>query len=526
LADNFSYIHGRHSFKSGFEIRNVMSSRVQGGVPTHTYSTVATAMQDIPNNIQVLFGNPGRPLNETNYGFYGQDDWRINRRLQINMGLRYEYYVPLHGAFNVTGSDPFGPYGTNTQGMFKPDSNNFGPRLGLVFDVFGNQKTVLRTGGGITYAPPQSIFYYSSAFVDPRLPFQTTFTPSDLPPGISSSFPFSQAFVNQVEANPSLLPKNFIPGRSIADYNRADEYAGQWNFTIQQALNKDLALQVAYVGSRALKLFSTRSPNQFLPGAKTRPNPAYADITFAENAGRSSYHGLQISLNQRLRSGLTLDAYYTCARTMSYYGADGTLTSDTSVQDELNIAGSYGPKTGEIRNLFTTILSYQLPAAHWMKGNRIAGAALGGWSVQGIIAARSGPPLNVLSGIDLVGNQRVTGQRPDYIAGVDPYQESLAALTWLNPAAFSNTIPRSATRYGDLGFNALRAPGSIGFDAGLHKTFVIHEQHRLTFRLEAFNAVNHMNPNAPVNTLSNPNFGHINGGSSGRNIQLALKYAF
>ena len=99
-------------------------------------------------------------------------------------------------------------------------------------------------------------------------------------------------------------------------------------------------------------------------------------------------------------------------------------------------------------------------------------------------------------------------------------------MTWLNPAAFSNTIPRNQSRYGDLGFNALRAPGSIGLDAALHKTVVIHEQQRITFRLEGFNAANHMNPNAPVNTFSNPNFGQINGGSSGRNIQLALKYAF
>ena len=302
--------------------------------------------------------------------------------------------------------------------MFRPDKNDFAPRLGLVLDVFGNQKTVIRGGGGITYGPPQAIFYYSSAFVDPRLPFQTNFAPSDLPPGISSAFPFSQAFVLQVEANPSLLPKNFIPGRAIADYNRADEYSGQWNFTVQQALNKDLALQVGYVGSRSLKLFSTRSPNQFLPGAKTRPDLDWADITFAEDAGRSSYHAMQVSLNQRLRHGLTLDAYFTWARTMSYYGADSTVTSDATVQDELNIAGSYGPKNGEKREQFTSVAGYMLPTPAAVTRSRLGRTLLAGWNLQAILSVGSGAPLNVLSGVDLVGNQRVTGQRPDYLAGV------------------------------------------------------------------------------------------------------------
>lgn len=526
IADNFSYVRGSHSFKTGFEIRVVHSSRIQGGIPTDTYATPATAIADTPSTILVLFGNPGRPLNNTDYGFYGQDEWRITRHLQLNYGLRYEYFSPFKGGYNISSSDPFGPFTRNDQPMFKPDRNNFAPRLGIIFDVFGNQKTVFRAGGGITYGPPQAIFYFGGAFINPLLPFQTTYTPSDLPPSIPATFPFPQSFIDLVASNISLLPKSFVPGRNIADYNRADEYAGQWNVSVQQALTKDLALQVSYVGSRGLKLFTTIVPNQFQPGAKTRPNPAFADITYGTDSGRSSYHALQVSLNQRLRSGLTLDVYYTWAHAMSYGGVDATVTSDSTVQDPNNFAGSYGPKAGELKHNFITVLSYSVPTPHSINAHAFTSAVLAGWNLQGIFNARSGPPINVLSGIDLVGNQRISGQRPDYIGGVDPYIRNRDALTWLNPDAFSNTIPAAAKRFGNLGYNALYAPGAYNLDAALHKTFSIHENHSLSLRLEAFNALNHMNLGAPVVTRSNPLFGKINSGSAGRNVQIALKYFF
>jgi hypothetical protein len=195
------------------------------------------------------------------------------------------------------------------------------------------------------------------------------------------------------------------------------------------------------------------------------------------------------------------------------------------MQDFTNLAGSYGPKQGDIRHRFVGVYSVQIPTA----GQAMSGwskAAFGGWNLQGIMTYRSGLPLNVTSGRDFVGNGRVDGQRPDLVGSADPYIRDTAALVWLNAAGFSNAAPTAERRFGNLGYNALRGPSGFTYDASLHKTFNFAERHRLTFRLEAFNVLNHKvlgNPNA---TVTNPNFGRILGASEGRNVQLALKYQF
>lgn len=157
------------------------------------------------------------------------------------------------------------------------------------------------------------------------------------------------------------------------------------------------------------------------------------------------------------------------------------------------------------------------PVAHYI---------LGGWAVQGITSLRTGFPLNVTAGTDLVRNQRPNYQRPDTLAGVSSYATSPDGLVYLNRAAFDIATPGAQRRYGNLGYNALRSPGSFTMDASVHKNFRVRESHTFSFRVEAFNAFNHFNPGGPVASVSNPNFGIIQSGSAGRNLQLAAKYIF
>jgi outer membrane receptor protein involved in Fe transport len=158
LADNFTWVHNRHSVKAGFEIREVRSVRGQGGQPTYTYNNIDDLIADRANRVQILFGG-GKGLRNRNDGFYVQDDWRVSRNLQLNGGIRYEYYPPFRGGFNIASSDPFGPFIQPQEAMFRADKNNWGPRLGLVWDPTGRQKWVIRAGGGIGYMPPQAIFF-------------------------------------------------------------------------------------------------------------------------------------------------------------------------------------------------------------------------------------------------------------------------------------------------------------------------------------------------------------------------------
>ena len=523
VADNFTMIRGRHTVKAGFEIREVRSQRYQNNVPLMFYNNLNDFLADRANRVRVVFGG-NKSLRNRNYGFFVQDDFRINSRLQLNAGLRYEYYPPLTGGFNLASSDPFGPFGGAGEPMWRADRNNFGPRLGLVYAALGNQRLVIRAGAGISNTPPTFARYFDFAFLDPRIPFNPIIAIADLPVGFATRYPFDVSFIPAVINNPRLLPSSLVLSRSVADFNLRDEYAGQWNVSVQHAATKSLALQASYVGSRGLKTSGVRWLNLPDPATGRRPSPQLGDIYFRENAGNSSYHSLQLSANQRLTRGATLDVYYTFGKTLSYYGVDSTLTrTNSAVQDPNNIAESYGPKDSDIRHIWTTVYSYHLPSAG---SSRFAKAALNGWTLQGITGWRSGRPINVTAGTDQIGNAYVDGQRPDLIGGVDPYLRDNNTLHWLNPRAFSTAIPRAQRRYGNLGYNALRGLSAFTFDAALHKRFRIREGHHLTFRFETFNTLNHKVLNDPNANASNPNFGQILGASGGRNIQLALKYAF
>jgi hypothetical protein len=179
-----------------------------------------------------------------------------------------------------------------------------------------------------------------------------------------------------------------------------------------------------------------------------------------------------------------------------------------------------------MKHVFTAVFSYAPPVPFFARGTRAGAFLFSGWTVQGIATAHSGTPVNVLAGVDLLGTQRPAGQRPDYLDDYSPYLKDAATLSWLNPEAFSNSDAAKYTRYGNLPFNALRGPGAVNLDASLQRVIKLGETRRVVLRCEAFNALNHMNPDNPVATLTDPNFGKLISGNGGRNVQFALKYQF
>ena len=413
IADNLSWIRGAHTLKFGFQIFDLDSNRYQNTGMTTYYNTLADLVSDKPASVRVAFGAP-KSLHDWQYGFYVQDDWRATRSLLINFGLRYEFYSPISGMFNVNSSNPFGGFIGRGQAMFAPNYGDFGPRLGFAWSPFGTQRFVVRAGGGLTYTPPQPMFYYDMAALDPGIPSNATLTPADVPSGFSLSFPFPQtAFVQQVIANPGIIQTlGVVLGRNIADYHSKDGAAGQWNLSVQSQLSHNMALQVSYVGNHATHIYIPEFPNQFLPGATQRPDPTIGAINFACNCGSSSYEALQVSLNQRQWHGLVFDAYYTFGKTLSYGLAnDSNNISANAVQDVYNFRGSYGLVDGDIRHLFVLDHAYMIPTPSSLQHSGIGKAILGGWSLDGIMSIRSGLPLNVLSGLDLVRNRALPATR-------------------------------------------------------------------------------------------------------------------
>ncbi|HJZ98576.1 MAG TPA: TonB-dependent receptor [Candidatus Solibacter sp.] len=523
IADNFTLIRGSHSVKIGLELREVRSVRDQGGPPSYSYNSITDLIADKPNTVGLSFGG-SKGLRTLNTGFYVQDDWRVSKSLQINMGVRYEYSPPLKGGFNVQGSDPFGPFLKAQQPMFASDRNDFAPRLGIVWTPGGKQRTVVRAGGGISYVMPQAIFYYDMAYINPALPGVASLTAADVPAQYLL-FPNVTGFQSQVQANPSLLPPTFRLSRSVADHNRRDTYVGMWNLAIQQQLTSTLAVQAAYVGQRTVKLISVRPLNLVDPATGLRQDPTLGQINFEENAARIAYHAMEVSVNQRLWRHLNYDTYFTWSKTLGYYTPDNTITfTGGGLQDPLNIAASNGPVEGAPGKAFKNVFSYALPGAGI--GNKTLRTVAGGWTLRGIIGCRSGLPVNVTSGADLAGNGRSAGQRPDAVYGIDPYAEDHNTQMWLNPAAFSTTAVRAQKRFGNLGYNALIGPSAFSMDAGLHKTFAITEHQRMTVRIESFNTLNHTVFNNPTAATNNVNFGRSLSARSPRAYQLALKYVF
>jgi hypothetical protein len=255
--------------------------------------------------------------------------------------------------------------------------------------------------------------------------------------------------------------------------------------------------------------------------------PELGQVNFEENAANISYHATQISVNQRPWRGLRYDAYFTWAKSIGYYNPDETITftAPSGLQDPLNIAGSRGPVRGLPHKRLNAVVSYAIPGPKRFE-NRLVKGALRGWTFRSILSVRSGLPINVTTGSDIVGTGRSAGQRPDPVPGVNPYIRDLDALTWLTPAAFTTVDQRREKRYGHLGYNRFLGTPQQSFNAALHKTFPVREKQRLTFRFEVFNVWNRPPFGNPVTSLSDPNFGKIQTAGAPRNVQLALKYMF
>ena len=525
---NLTHIRGAHTFKAGVEIRSTDSYRDQFGNPRNYYNSLQDAIDDKPFQVEMYFGNPKGGYQFKGYAAYLQDDWRVSRRLQLNLGLRYEYYQPFSGPIGLASRDPLGPRGKKGDAVWNADRNNFGPRLGLVWDVFGTSKTIMRLGAGMTYIGPQPFFFYDAAWISARVPFAPQVSVIDIPPSLQPvTFPFPISFIQAVRQDPSLVPNGLQPGLLAPDPAHRDEYALQGNYSIQQQVSSTMAVQASYVLNRAAKLYSSRLINPINPATGRRDVGQDIGAAWLQDFGANmTYHALQLSANKRLSKGLNFDFYYTLSKGMQYNNADNSFVRDSITQDFNWIAGSRGPKVTDVRHRVTAVYSYEIPAGAFAR-NGVAKTMFGGWTVQGIMGYRAGFPLNVVTGRDNVGTGRPDGQRPDAVSGQDPYLAASDRLLLLNRAAYDFDTVRTQRRYGNLGYNTVRGPGAFTWDASVNKWFTIREGHRLNFRFEMFNWMNHTVLGNPSTNGVDANFGRVTGVAvDPRNIQFGLKYLF
>jgi hypothetical protein len=475
-----------------------------------------------------------------------QDTFRVNRQMTLNLGLRWDPFVPYTDVTNRLACYRPGEksqvYVNAPVGMVYPGDpacrdggydaswTDFGPRVGIAYDPFGDGKSSIRAGYGMYYDRPNTISTNSPAN---QAPFGTlaTFTGDSVN---SMAQPYAGR-TNPFPADPFSVPKDvqfFLPNAAFSyDPNLKNGRLQSWNVTLEREVLPSYLVRAAYAGSKGDRLAIGRELNAaiYAPGATTattnqrRPLfPTYSTVTTIESTGRSSYHALQLTIDKRMSKHFSVLSSYTLSKNLDHAGeAKQTGTSQTNPFD-LDFDWSYA--NADRRHRWVTSFLWQIPGTF---DNRAVAGVLSDWSLTGILAMQSGGGFTVTSAVD---NARTGtgGQRAD-ISG-DPNlpsdrPTSEKALRWFDTLVYS---PNAVGTFGNSGRNTLRGPGTKNVDLGFHKTFAAGHT-KLQVRIEAFNAFNWVNLGTPNTTQTSPNFGRITAlapGMSPRVMQGALRVSF
>ncbi len=520
----------------------------EGGTFQFTNALTGSDMADFEvGAVSNFIQGGGLYLNFTgiNWSAFLQDDWKVNPRLTLSAGLRWDPWIPSKDSLGrVACFEPgagqslrypnappdliFGgsnhDRGCPNAGIFA-DYANFGPRLGFAYQVTQNGNTSIRGGAGYYYEPPNSLIYQQIVGVPPFAPvvnltdvsladpygsagianpFPTDFGPRN--PGANATFPSDISF-SQIQDPHLRLP-------TILSYN----------LTIEHGLGKNWLVRAAYVGNDAHRLYGTGdqesgllqlNPAIYIPGQSTeantqqrRPYPDYGSIAEINSGVNSNYNGAQFSLERRFVHGFALQANFTFAKALDDFAPQGSpyFTNTCTCGRWFD----YGPSADDLRKVFKINGDYLVPH---LNVPRVASPVLNGWEVTALAGVQTGNPFTIYSGVDnsfsATGADRANLLVPNikqaYLRHI-PHPGTIGQ--WIDPAAFG---PNTAGSFGDTGKNALYGPGYFESDIAAVKNTKIGERLSLQLRAEAFNATNHVNFGLPGNVQNSVGFGQIGG---------------
>jgi hypothetical protein len=545
FIDSLSLTLGRHFIRTGFEARLKDNTFVDITRRTPAYSVtggytgdaIADLLLGLPDSVTLNTVPEVQQLQQA-YSAFFQDDWKVLRTLTLNLGLRYEYTTPFYG----NGKNKNVNFDPATGGLVftskddkyltTPDRNNFGPRLGIAWQLVP-EKLVFRGGYGIFYNTED--IYGSEA----NLPLN----PPQLIQARLQRVGTGPAPLRISDPIPSGVLSNF-DSRNVALRTREREQRSgliqQWNIALQYQLDRNSTFEAAYVGNNGRNLFGLYERNQTNFGVDgtvpaNRPFPQWQGIQTGATRARSKYNALQAKFERNVTNNLFALLSYTWASALDQAGA---WDAGSSPQFRDNFNQEWGRMSQTPKQLFTAATSWELPFGRGRRFgaglSRGADLLVGGWRASGIVFWRSGLPINVSlagTGIDPRTGQTYRflgrnggGLRPNRVGeantGIDPKTDR---FRFLDPAAYAvqpiNT-PGNAAR------NSAYGPRFFNTNFVLSKSFTITEGKAVDFRWEAYNLFNTVNFNNPNTTFGGTTFGQITGAGDARVMQLGVRFGF
>jgi len=603
VADSLTLIHGKHTLTMGGDYRFWIQKRnlnadylgdftyrsdlinqngssngfipgPQNGCPTPACGTgnaIADYLLGYYQSVGVFlpgpFSKPGQTGNLNQYHFnyftpFVQDDWKVNSRFTLNLGLRWDFRTVPFEESNKMGwldlSNPDGglciadptlttigiaPAGSMYRycGRRNPADGSkkpFAPRFGFAYRPFGGDKTVIRGGYGIFFDSSEGREIDDSGDIYPYA-VRAAITPATQP----------------VASAPKLTDQIFIPNNTISPVTPAQStflaviiselpknpYVQQWTLSVQREIFKNTTLEVNYLGNKGTHLLTRNNiaqafapdPNNITPVADRKPYANFSGVYIdSEWRGRSNYNAGSIRMEHR-SSSLTVQAAYTWSKSLDDKSAAAGIGASgggfQGFMDNHRPELDYGLSDFDVQHHFVSNFIYELPIGrgkHYLSdANRAVDAIVGGWQVGGIVTFQKGFPFsinandqNCLLDMPFCANLN----RADLISGQDPNGPK-TTTEWFNTAAFVQPGPAF---YGTTPRNFLRGPGLNNWDMSLDKSIAFTERLRLQLRLEAFNTFNHPHFNAPNSAIGTPGFGSINSALPGRILQLGAKIQF
>ena len=567
LIDNFSWKLNKHDVKVGFEfrrtsVRHSFNKYFRGRLRFQDDEENTALENFLAGNVTGGFQYSGNSLRHTaanSYGVYVQDSFRVTPRLTLNYGLRWDYFGIISEKnnllSNITNFDTAGATFTLSQvgsngldKLYKPDHNNFAPRVSAAWDVTGKGRTVVRAGFGVFFDAVSQDFFLG------HLPYAPFFGPGPAynpvgPAPIFSAGAVGGTIVNgQPVYGDSTTGCNFECDTFTFDRNIRTPYMQNYNLNIQQQLNSKMVVQIGYVGSQGHKLWRFRDLNQPSAdqvnaadiacdciqdfGVDARPfrNNTYGAyyMLSEESTGQSSYNALQTSFRINGWKGVTSIVNYSWSHSIDN-SSDGEDFEPNAAQpnDSTRPNLEFGNSNFDIRHRFTWVFGYQFPK---MSGS--LAKLKNGWGFASTVTIQSGQPfhLNYNFQDDFSGSGNAF-DRPDVVGPIVYHKGD--PRNYLDLSSFA--IPCTATvaeglasdcvigtrHYGSLARGSLVGPDFRQWDFSLYKDTAITERVNLQLRAEFFNVLNHPNFASPYlpNFIADPG---INGFALNGNREVGV----